>query len=176
MIAPGSYMLGFLFVIPKEVPSSIFFKKDRNKSKVKYTLKAYFAGSKTKIVSKQILMIRAPPVVFQGGAQQASKTKMANCCCISKGTATANVEFEKNIYCPNEVAKCIVHVDNTLGEVECTSVALNITQHTTMRIKSFNYSNTSVLASSAKKGPLAHQTADELIEVDLSRIRNELPA
>jgi hypothetical protein len=64
-IAPGSYCLGFTFEMPKNVPSSIFFKgpgKEKPKAKVKYCLTAMLEGAPMKIKSKQILMIRSSPV------------------------------------------------------------------------------------------------------------------
>jgi hypothetical protein len=67
-IAPGSYCLGFTFEMPKNVPSSIFFKgqgKQKPKAKVKYCLTAMLEGAPMKIKSKQILMVRGPPVKFK---------------------------------------------------------------------------------------------------------------
>jgi hypothetical protein len=148
-------VLGFQFVLPKDIPSSIFYKSGRNKSKVKYCIAAKLKGSHDKIKSKQILMIRAPPVKFIEDSKQSSNTELNCCCCFGKGAASAKVEFEKNIYCPNEVAKAIVHVDNTKGEVDCTAVSLNIVQTIHMNISGRQVHQNHTLAQSSKVGPPA---------------------
>ena len=54
-IAPGSFMLGFTFQLPDDLPSSLFFKEQsasHAKSKVKYTVTATIKGGEKKIKCK----------------------------------------------------------------------------------------------------------------------------
>jgi len=62
-------------------------------------------------------------------------------------------EFEKNIYSPNEVAKAILHVDNTQSKVNATNVNLSIKQHQTIMINGKQWHNSSVMVGSSKQGP-----------------------
>lgn len=85
-------------------------------------------------------------------------------------------EFEKNIYCPNEVAKAILHVDNTQSSVNATSVNLSIKQHQTITINGKQWHSSSVMVGSSKQGPPAGVKMEIPIEVDLSQIHNDVPA
>jgi hypothetical protein len=85
-------------------------------------------------------------------------------------------EFEKNIYSPNEVAKAILHVDNTQSKVDATNVNLSIKQHQTIMINGKQWHNSSVMVGSSKQGPQAGVKMEIPIEVDLSQIHNDVPA
>ena len=79
-------------------------------------------------------MIRGPPVKFKEDDKQFEKSELTCCCCFPKGFASMQTEFEKNIYCPNEYAKAIIHVDNTQSSVDATNVTFAVVQHMDIKI------------------------------------------
>jgi len=73
VLQPGVYEVGFQFLVPHKVPSSLHFadKKNRHepKAKVKYYIKAKLLNHEgdDEMKYKQVLMIREPSVEFKAG-------------------------------------------------------------------------------------------------------------
>jgi len=55
-----------------------------------------------------------------------SKQKITTCCCIDKGNASINVNFEKNAYTPYEIAKCFIEVNNKECQIPIESVTFKL--------------------------------------------------
>ena len=84
-------------------------------------------------------------------------------------------EFEKNIYCPNEMARAIVHVDNTQGEVDATAIAFSVKRSLNIHIDKHSWHAESALVQINKQGPLAGEKKDIDMELDLGKIRTDPP-
>lgn len=71
---------------------------------------------------KQVLAIREPPVPFKMNERQMEESKVTTWCCIDQGTSIMWANYEKNIYTPQEVAKAMIHVDNSKCTLAVTRV------------------------------------------------------
>lgn len=84
-------------------------------------------------------------------------------------------EFEKNIYCPNEVAKAIVKIDNTECKVDCSNIVFAVEQRISVNIDHHASTHTKPLVTSTVEGPKAGESKDCVMELDLSKIRTDVP-
>ena len=69
-IAPGDYVISFNFLLPNNIPSSLYFKGDKHdrekpKAKVKYYAKAKLECEGEDMKHKSVLIIREKPVVLE---------------------------------------------------------------------------------------------------------------
>lgn len=88
------------------------------------------------------------------------------------------VNYEKNIYTPNEVAKAFINVDNSRCTLNCTTVKFWLEQRMTINARGFgNHSHVMVkkLSESAQPGPNFGQGGyqTEMI-VDFNNIRMDV--
>jgi hypothetical protein len=110
------------------MPSSINFKdkqvREHPKAKIKYYVKTTVktANPREEMKYKQVLAIREPPVPFKMNERQMEESKVTTWCCIDQGTSTMWANYEKNIYTPQEVAKAMIHVDNSKCTLAVTRV------------------------------------------------------
>ena len=74
------------------------------------------------------------------------RSELTNYGCIGKGFSSLKTEFEKNIYCPNEVAKAIVTVDNSGATIDTDTVTFAVAQHFKITIEGREYKDERVLA------------------------------
>ena len=93
---------------------------------------------------------------------------MFSCCCCSRGFATLKTDFEKNIYCPNEVAKAIMSIDNTESKVDSKGIQFAVVQNMNIVIKGHTYGISVNLVAMSKEGPKAGEKMETPMEVDLS--------
>ena len=59
------------------------------------------------------MIIQEPPVEFKPDHYLTESKKIAECCCMAKGTCGLEVKFNKNIFYSNETALADVRVDNS---------------------------------------------------------------
>jgi len=143
-LQPGSYAVSFQFVLPIGMPSSINFKDNRDrahpKAKIKYYVKTFVntVDPHDKMKYKQILAIREPPVPFKMNEQQAEESHVTTWCCVDQGISKMWANYEKNIYCPNEVAKAMIHIDNSACTLNVTQVKFWVEQRLTIERQGFN--------------------------------------
>jgi len=175
-LAPGAHAVGFSFVLPTGLPSSFFFKnehiREKPNAKAKYHIKVKLEG--TDVKAKQVLMIREPAVKLREGEAQSEKSDISTCCCIPQGTSTLKTDFEKNIYCPNEVARAIMHIDNSDCKVDVTQITFAVEQRIVIHIKGHNHTTVRNLVTHTQKGPKSGEKMEAPMELDLSKIRNEV--
>ena len=160
-LQPGVYEVGFQFLIPQHVPSSIHFadKKSRHepKAKVKYYVKAKLQdhNEHTEMVNKQVLAIREPAVAYKEGEEQKETSNIKTWCCVDQGNSTMWSTFNKNIFTPHETAVAYVNVDNSECQVACKHVKLFIEQELTIKDKSKHHEHTTtkILVEKEVGGP-----------------------
>lgn len=150
-LAPGTYAISFQFQLPVGMPSSIYFKdthvRERPKAKIKYHVKTtiHCANHKENMKYKQVLVIREPPVEFKMNEAQMEESKISTWCCIDQGVSKMWANYEKNIYTPNEVAKAMIHVDNSQCTLAVTQVKFFVEQRCTIKTGGFgNHQHTYV--------------------------------
>lgn len=81
---------------------------------------------------KQVIIIREPPVQFKMNEQQGEEANIKTWCCIDQGVSKMWVNYEKNIYTPNEVAKAFINIDNSRCTLNCTTVKFWLEQRLTI--------------------------------------------
>lgn len=86
---------------------------------------------------KQVLAIREPPVPFKMNEQQMEESKVTTWCCIDQGVSTMWANYEKNIYTPQEVAKAMIHIDNSRCTLNVTQVKFFMEQRLTINAGAF---------------------------------------
>lgn len=128
----GSHCVGFSFKLPLGLPSSFFYKKnfteEKPEAKCKYTITALVNSPDDQpyLRAKQVLLIRQKPVDLSENTSHFMRSELNNYGCIGKGFSSLKTEFEKNIYCPNEVAKAIVTVDNSEATIDTDTVTFAV--------------------------------------------------
>jgi len=132
--------------------------RERPKAKIKYFVKTvlHCEGIAHNMKYKQVLIIREPPVPFKVGEQQQETSKVTTWCCIDQGISAMWSAFEKNIYTPQEIAKAMIHVDNSRCQLAVTRCKFFIEQRMTIRSRGiFNhvYNTTRRLVERDVPGP-----------------------
>jgi len=179
-LMPGTYNIDFQFILPTGLPSSIYYKDKRTrehpKAKIKYWVKAKVIGRSRsdEMKHKQIIAIREPPVQFKMNEQQGEVANLKTWCCIDQGTSHMWVNYEKNIYTPQEVCRAFINIDNSNCTLNCTQVKFWLEQRLTLHSRGFgNHSHTMVkkLTGSEKPGPNFGQKEYQTeMYVDLNKI------
>jgi len=67
-------------------------------------------------------------------------------------------------------------VDNTECEVDCTNINFAVVQTINFTIKGHHFGNRTDMVKVGKTGPLAKAKMEEPMELNLSKIRNQVPA
>lgn len=118
-----------------------------------------------------MLLIRGTSEKLVQNQEQSTKRETTNCCCFKTGVVSLKTEFEKNIYCPNEVAKAIVTVDNSMTSTDARTISFGVVSTMRIKIGKELYIDITSLANQTKQGPKAKEKMEEPMSVDLSKIR-----
>lgn len=183
MLNPGDYVIQFSFMLPQDIPSSFYLKerhcREKPKGKVKYycQIKTDGASSDDKMKYKNTFMVREKAVNFKVGHVHEESHGITVCCCCEKGQSKLTCTFEKNIYCPNEIARASVTIDNSQCEVGVKDIKFFVKQSFRIEGKGFfahSYGRTYTLQEDHEDGPPAGETMQKEMDIDLSKIRYEV--
>jgi hypothetical protein len=116
-LMPGDYTVPFEFTIPSHLPASIMYQNrqhtDKPKAFIAYYVKAKIENhDRTYLKYKQMLVLHEPPVAFKQDEQHRQTVGITTCCCFDQGKTGLLVQFDKNVFFSNEIAKANVSVDN----------------------------------------------------------------
>jgi len=115
MIAPGSYEFPFAFRLPPGLPGVYHEDTRTHSAHVFYKLKAevHVPGLfKSNIKHTQRLVVHEGLFSEVRPVSREAQSKVTQCCCIDKGTASLRATFDKNAYVPGETARVVCEVDN----------------------------------------------------------------
>lgn len=136
VIEAGDYTIGFEFVLPGKIPSSLMFthknKKTEPKAKVKYFVKAKLNCSKDAhdMKHKKVLMIREEAVDLQEKTTLKETSEIKTWMCCSQGNSTLEAEFNKNVFTPRETAEGDLKINNEECKTGVKEVTFAIIQET----------------------------------------------
>ncbi len=180
---PGDYTIPFSFQLPSSLPSSIIFQdkhqQSKPKAKVKYHIKALVvdASHHDLMKYKQILVIREQGEAFKTDITQATETRLSTWCCVDQGMTKLQVNFEKNVFEPNDVCKALINLDNSGCNLTMSGVRLAIEQELTLNASGHRFHHLFTLANRTEAGVEARKegTQQRHMEVDLRTIRYTAP-
>eukprot|EP00347_Sterkiella_histriomuscorum_P001387 403372231 len=182
-LLPGDYVIPIQFTLPKNIPSSMFFKNKHSqrkpKAQVKYTIccKMQTRSDKHEMKYKQVLIIRENPPSFQGGIAGFQSNKLTTWCCVDQGISKIDVTFDKNTFFPNEKAHSKVTLDNSKCNLNMKNVRMAVEQNIHIQAEGFTFADTITLVQKQEGGVHAKQDnkVDKELEVDLNSIRYPAP-
>jgi len=138
---------------------------------IKYKVKTVIntANEKDKMVFDHELMIRQPPVEFMPNELQVNTQRLKCCCCCKFGSVKIGVQFEKNVFTPQEKARATITCDAGLSKLDVKRINFCLEQR--MFLKSHLHSCTASKdwIKSSVEGPKAGQSNFQTkIELDLA--------
>ena len=130
----GDYLQRFKFILPHDLPSSLYFKdsqtKDAPKAKVKYFVKVRFLCSDEQynMEYKQILIIREKQNMPKKDCQIDDVAFARTFYFCKRGKSAISCKFKKNIFTPGEVAQGKIYIDNSKCVLPIKTIRLSIDQ------------------------------------------------
>mmetsp|Transcript_36115 Transcript_36115/g.32504 ORF Transcript_36115/g.32504 Transcript_36115/m.32504 type:complete len:109 (-) Transcript_36115:701-1027(-) len=105
-------------MVPEKIPGSFAFKKGKVKAAIKYKATAmlvrnYKKDDDCKLKYKREVVIREKVLKNIEMVKQEKSINVTCCCCCDKGNVKITGYFDKNAYCPGEVAKVVGEIDAT---------------------------------------------------------------
>ena len=179
-IAPGDYVIQFNFLLPNDIPSSLFFKgkkhdRESPKCKVKYFAKAVLDCEGEDMKHKTVLIIREKPVEMRTDQTLSETSEIKTWGCCAQGTSSLKAEFNKNVFTPDETAEGDLKIDNSNCKVAVKEVRFSIEQVVKQRIGHHTHTETRTIIKKDCSGPgPGDGDWKKDMELDLSKIKYEV--
>jgi len=137
MVYSGQYVYPFSFMLPAHLPGSFEYYDQDNTAYIKYILeaRALSSASVNHIKNEILLIVRQSPQYFQYPTKLSDTKDISTWCCMSKGSSTLNISYEKNYYCPEEKVNVICELDNTRCTLKANCIKLALIQTITLQDK-----------------------------------------
>lgn len=166
-IAPGQYGFPFYLVLGAQLPGTFYEKEHHYSARIKYKVKVELSPTHHRkhdvkpLKYTQELIVREPiknQMMFNVPVENSINSK--TWCCIDQGLSKIKCFFEKNTYCPNEIANMMCEVDNSQCNLNVKSVNMRLLMN--IRLKASHGKEkfiSETVNSYNMEGILAHETA-----------------
>mmetsp|Transcript_51436 Transcript_51436/g.70605 ORF Transcript_51436/g.70605 Transcript_51436/m.70605 type:complete len:190 (+) Transcript_51436:475-1044(+) len=130
---------------------------------------------------KNTFMVRERAVEFKANHTHEESHGITVCCCCEKGQSKLTCTFEKNIYCPNEIAKAHIVVDNSECEVAVKDIKFFVKQYFSIEARGFfgahhDFRDTYSLQEDHEVGPPAGGRCERAMDINLAGIKYDVVA
>ena len=132
---PGHYSFPFSFMLPQDIPGSVFVKVPRGQASIAYNFSAILESNQKKLspIAFQVKAIMREHLMKDGLAKAAQLNQdITTWCCISRGSTQIKAQFSKDAFMPGEVARVQVEADNSQCKNSISAVRCSLIQTTTL--------------------------------------------
>ena len=164
-LANGQYAYPVSFLIPQNIPGSIYHEGNGYVASIEFKVKALldtFDPKGAKLKYKEIIVIDTPRT-SQGVPLQKLETIPLQMCCCKYGTATISLALQKDALMPGETTKIKFSVDNSQGNLAFLSVRCELLEQVIIGNvhRTFQYLPAFIsFPGFAEKAPLRENEAD----------------
>ena len=103
------------------------------------------------------MVIKERPMMVKDDIESCDHADLTSCCCIGRGTSSVLTKFDNNTFYPNEIASCLVVLDNSRCDLRMTAVSIKVEHHISLKAHDKTFHDTFILPSEHAEGAEAHQ-------------------
>ena len=129
-IPPGQYCFPFSLALQSNLPGTFYETEPHFTAGIKYKIKVelcFSHNNETALKYSQPLIIREPiknQMMFNVPVENSINAK--TWCCLAQGLSKIKCFFEKNTYCPDELANMICEIDNSQCNLSVRNVNIQL--------------------------------------------------
>lgn len=175
VLNPGNFVFPFQFPLEAKLPGT--FKLQTTHSSVQgvdasvlYQVEAEVAVPgmfNPNLRHSQQILIHEPLRAALMASDTYKETKVTWMCCVPKGTVSLSASLEKNAYCPGEVVRLRLIVDNSKSTVDLPACSLKLTGAITVRARGETKRMGGTIVKATSPGLPAGERAERMIEMIL---------
>jgi hypothetical protein len=176
----GHYSIPIAFDAPGNIPGSFRYAHQGTSAKILYFILVKLVFGSKAIQCDQPISIVQGPIEIRTDIKLAKVVRLRTLCCVNKGTSKVNVFWPEDAYESNQVAECILEIDNTYSKIDVNRIEIRLYYDLQIRDNgNFYFSRGEMLTENdykirVKAGENMSGERATKLQVDLRSLKKEL--